>query len=54
VDDEYGPLWSVRVLRSRMSQSASVPLTAGAHDLRLYGTDPSLILDAVDVITTRE
>jgi hypothetical protein len=49
-DDEYGPLWSERVLRARMTQSTRVPLSAGTHELRLYGTDPSLVLDAVDVV----
>ncbi len=49
-DDEWGPLWSERVLRARMSQSVRLPLLAGTHELRLYGTDPSLILDALDVV----
>jgi len=53
-DDEYGPLWSVRVLRARMTQSVRWPLAAGVHELKLYGTDPSLILDAVDVVTGGE
>jgi hypothetical protein len=50
-DDEYGPLWSVRVLHARMTQSLRVHLTGGAHELKLYGTDPSLVLDAIDVVT---
>jgi hypothetical protein len=49
-DDEWGPLWSKRVLRARMTESFYVPLAAGAHELKIYGSDPSLILDAVDVV----
>ncbi len=48
-DDEYGPLWSERVLRARMTTSVPLALSAGTHELHLYGTDPSLVLDALDV-----
>jgi hypothetical protein len=33
-----------------MTESVRLPLTAGAHELTVYGTDPSLILDAIDVV----
>jgi hypothetical protein len=49
-DDEWGPLWSERVLRARMTESLGVQLAAGVHELTVYGTDPSLVLDAVDVV----
>jgi hypothetical protein len=50
-DDEYGPLWGERVQVARMTGEVKLPaVTAGVHAVTVFGTDPSLSVDAVEVV----
>ena len=48
-DDEYGKQWSERVVTSHMTGEAVLPAGAGLHTVTVFGTDPSLSVDAVEL-----
>ncbi len=48
-DDEYGKQWSQRVVTSRMTGEIALPAQAGLHTVTLFGTDPSISVETVEV-----
>ncbi|MGH7574462.1 MAG: glycosyl hydrolase 115 family protein [Longimicrobiales bacterium] len=48
-NDEHDPVWQRNVLRGAMIATAKVRLTRGRHTLTVYGVDPSVVLDRIEM-----
>jgi len=52
--DERDPVWQQNVLRNAMTGSVTVRLQPGEHVLRLFGTDPSVVVQQIVLIATAQ
>lgn len=46
-NDEHNAVWQRNVLRGAMTGTAQIHLAPGRHTLRVYGVDPSVVLDRI-------